>query len=234
MIWTLGTLLEHVQELVGEPAGGFYNLSSRKRQLNNTQREMVFNTRALQDHHTFNTVIDQVTYALPNDWLGFDKEQPFIKDVAGNQRPLEVKDMKWLDEVFPGWKDGGTQASKGTPQYISYRKVGEVLLWPIPNKIEEVTIPYIPDPDEMEDFDDAPFNGSVELNRYAQGLAYKVAAIFMMSRVPQLGDQYLRMAGFEEARMRASLQSNPQNPMQIRPESYKRRGRYAFRDREWR
>lgn len=220
--WTVKDLLDHVQELIGEPVGGYYNISTRLRQLNQAQREMVQDTRALTGKAEITTAVDQTTYYLPDDFLSYAKEQPYYEDTLNTTTKLKVVDTDWMDDIDPSWRDDRAAAS-GTPQYMVMTAAQEFVLYPVPNEVGTVHVPYVLDPDELADFNDEVFNGVTNMNRYAVGLAYKVAAMFIMPRVPQLGQQYLGMYQKELRQMRHDVRSNPQHQQSLRPKGYTRR-----------
>jgi len=220
--WTTEDLLNHVQELIGEPVGGYYNISTRLRQLNQAQREMVQDTRALTADVSIPTVVNQRTYYLPDDFLTYAKEQPYYVDTNNNSHKLQVVDVDWMDSIDPGWRDD-RQANYGKAQFMVMTGAQEFVLYPAVNEVGTITIPYVVDPDELEDFSDEVFNGVTNMNRYSVGLAYKVAAMYLMPRVPQLAQQYLSMYNVELRKMRHDIRSNPQHQQTLRPKGYTRR-----------
>lgn len=227
--WTVKDLLDHVQELVGEPVGGYYNISSRLRQLNQAQREMVQDTRALTETVSLTVVAQQSTYYLPDDFLTYGKEQPYFTE-GTNTHKLQVVDVDWMDQLDRGWRDT-TVSTSSTPQYMIMTGPQRFQLYPIPSTAGTLHIPYVVDPDELGDFSDEVFNGVTNMNRYSLGLAYKVAAMFMMPRAPQLGQQYLSMYNVELRKMRHDVRTNPQHAQTLRPRGYSRR---KYSDRSYR
>lgn len=225
MNWNLEDILEHIQELIGEPAGGYYNLSSRLRQINLAQRELCHETRAIQDVFDLSTITDQSTYGLPSNFLTYGKESPYLVETGGTTGAIKVVTPGWMDSAFPGWRAEGSQTTRGTPQYIVNRTSGEFTLHPTPGRVQTVRIPYVVDPDELVNLEDVPFNGISELNRFSLAIAYKVASAWFMPRAPDLGSRYNNLAKEQERLMRSAMQSNPQQPIQIRPTLYKNRGR---------
>jgi hypothetical protein len=69
------------------------------------------------------------------------------------------------------------------------------------------------------------FNGIENLNKYALALAYKVAAVHMLPRAPQLGQYYQSLYQKELRQMRHDIRVNPQRQARLRPVSYIRRYR---------
>ena len=222
--WTVRDLLDHVQELVGEPVGGYYNISTRLRQLNQAQREMVQDTRALTTNISLTTVSGQETYYLPDDFLTYAKEQPYYTSPTGTSTKLDVVDVDWMDNIDKGWRRPVTTFSGG-PKYVIMTGPQEIELHPVPGEGGTLTIPYVMDPYEMSDLNDEVFNGYTNMNRYSVGLAYKVAAMYMMPRAPQLAQQYLGMYNRELRQMRHDVRSNPQHPQTLRPRGYPRGNR---------
>lgn len=213
-------LLNHIQELVGEPVGGYYNISTRLKQLNQAQREMVQDTRALVNSINIAVDANQSTVYLPDDFLTYAKEQPYFTDSTADIHKLQVVDLDFMDETYPTWREG---TSVSTPMYLVMTGSQQVDLYPLSAEGGTLTVPYVVDPDELVDVDDEVFNGVTNLNRYAFGLAYKVAAMYMMPRAPQLGQQYLAMYNRELRQMRQDVRSNPQHTQTLRPKGYPRR-----------
>jgi hypothetical protein len=222
--WKTRDILDHIQDLVGEPVGGFYNLTTRLKQLNQAQRELVQDTRALTQEIQLPTELGLSRYYLPNDFLTFGKESPYFKDAFTTQK-LQVVDASWMDDMYPDWRDDRI-TTNGVPMYLVTTPAYEFTLFPTPNRQGDVVIPYVVDPHELQDMDDEVFNGNEVMNRYAPALAYKVAATYMMPRVPQLGQQYLAMYNRELREMRHNLRSSPQHKSGLRPKGYKRRVHY--------
>lgn len=223
MEWRVSDVLEHVQELVGEPAGSYYNMSSRLRQINHAQREMVEDARAIEEAVEIPMVVGQRTYDLPDNFLTYSKTQPFYREVAGNVYLLRVVDTGFMDITVPGWQKETTFTSTGKPQYMVMTGRQQFELYPVPNDPTAVVeVAYIVDPPELTDLDDEIFAGYTNLNRFAPAIALKVAATFMMPRAPQLGQQYLGQYNSELRKMRALVRSNPQHPQNLRPRQYPR------------
>jgi len=222
--WKVKDILNHIQELVGEPVGGFYNISTRLKQLNQAQRELVQDTRALAQTITIPLELGQSEYILPGDFLTFGKETPYFTDAITTQK-LQVVDVSWMDEMYPHWRANNV-VTAGLPTHLVATQGYQFTLYPEPNRPGSVVVPYIIDPDNLQEMDDDLFNGNDLMNRYAPALAYKVAATYMMPRVPQLGQQYLAMYNRELREMRHNLRSSPQHKSGVRPKGYKRRASY--------
>jgi hypothetical protein len=219
--WKVKDILDHIQDLVGEPVGSFYNISTRLKQLNQAQRELVQDTRALSRDAQIILQQGVSEYWLPEDFLTFGKEAPYFVDPLLSQK-LEVTDANWMDETHPNWRDPNL-ASNSLPMYLVATQGQQFTVYPTPNRPGVIVLPYVIDPDELEDLDDEVFNGHVMMNRYAPALAYKIASIYMMPRVPQLGQQYLAMYNRELREMRHNLRSSPQKKSGLRLKGYKRK-----------
>lgn len=217
---TVEDVLNHVQELVGEPVGGYYNISTRLKQLNQAQREMVQDTRALTASISIEVDANQSVVYLPDDFLTYAKEQPYFTDSTTDTHKLQVVDVDYMDSVYPSWREGDALSA---PTYLIMTGPQQVNLFPLPAIGGTLTVPYVADPDELNDVDDEVFNGVTNLNRYAFGLAYKVAAMYMLPRAPQLGQQYLAMYNRELRQMRQDVRTNPQHTQTLRPKGYPRR-----------
>jgi len=221
--WTVKDIMDHIQDLIGEPVGSFYNLNTRMKQLNQAQRELVLDTRALTGSASVATVVDQAKYSLPDDFLTYGKEQPYYTDSTTNAQKLQVVDVGWMDDELSSWRS--TTIASSTPKYLIDVGGMEFELYPIPKAVGTVTVPYIVAPTDLDELTDSVFNGIENLNKYALALAYKVAAVHMLPRAPQLGQYYQSLYQKELRQMRHDIRVNPQRQARLRPVSYIRRYR---------
>jgi hypothetical protein len=211
--WNAEKLLDHVQELLGEPVGGFYNIATRLDQLNQAQRELVYETRALEDLAQIPVVIGDAEYPLPADFLTFTSEAPYLVEASGNRSTLEVIDPSLLSARIPHWQDPQHQ---GTPMYLLLRNE-TLVVYPTPTSAGDLFVPYVVDPAELADMADEPFNGSTRLNRFAPALAYKTAFINAIGRAPQIAGAFQDLFERQERLMRHHVRSNPQHKPGVRP-----------------
>jgi hypothetical protein len=183
---------------------------------------MVQDTRALTRTEAIPIVAGQTHYFLPDDFLTYAKEQPYYEDVQGVTYKLRVMDVDWMDSTEPSWRGGSTASLLGTPRYLVMVGPQEFVLYPTAT-LGTLKVPYVVDPDELNDLNDEVFNGVTNMNRYSMGLAYKVAAMYLMPRIPQLAQQYLSMYNVELRKMRHDVRVNPQHSQSLRPVGYQRR-----------
>jgi hypothetical protein len=212
--WTVSTLLDMVQELLGEPVGGFYNISTRLQYMNQAQREMNEETRALTASSDISVTSGTRDYSVPADFQTFAQEAPFFKDLSGNRTRLNVVSPSDLDARFDHWQDDDVH--EGDPAYVLLRN-GTLPLHPTPDTSGTITLPYLVEPDELVDMDDVPFNGLSRYNRFSPALAYKVAFIQMIGRAPQVAAMFRDLYERELREMRHYVRTNPQNHLEIRP-----------------
>jgi len=220
--WTVQEIMDMVQELVGEPAGSYYNLSTRLKMLNSAQREMVRLVRAFRDTHDESITAGTAAYTYPADFFDFSKEQPYLTDSASTSYKLDVVDVDYMDRRFPGWRDSGTTDNRGTPKYMVMLDRENYQLYPVPDATYTLTIPHNIVPTELTDLDDTVFENVNLLDEWAPGLAYKVAATYMLPRAPQLAQQYQNMYEDTIKEMRWAMRTNPQHHLTIRPTGYER------------
>lgn len=211
---TVGDLLDTVQELLGEPVGGFYNISRRLSLMNQAQREMVEESRALVSTLEESVSSGTRTYNLPSDFLTFSQERPYFTDSGGDRSNLKVVTPSFLDQVNPHWQDDTRHS--GTPMYLVLEN-GTLTLHPNPDSSGTLTVPYIVDPTELADVDDVPFDGVTRLNRHAMGLAYYAAYIGAMGMSAQQAFAYKDMYEKELREMRHYVRTTPQNHLEVRP-----------------
>jgi hypothetical protein len=212
--WTVEGLLDHIQELLAEPVGGYYNISTRLAQLNQAQRELVMETRCLTASVSLPVVINVRDCPLPADFLSFEYEPPAFRDLAGNRTQLQVTDVGWLERTRPQWQEVALHT--GTPTHVLLRN-DTLTLYPTPTAPGLLILPYVVDPDELVGMDDVPFNGSLRLNRFAPALAYQVAFINTIGRAPQVADSFRGLYAQQERLMRHTVRSDPQRQPGIRP-----------------
>ena len=215
MIWTAANLLDMVQELVGEPIGGFYNISQRLSHLSQAQLELVEETDALLSDGTLSLVSGTASYDLPADFLRFGDRRPYTTSTGASepQYPLTVVPPSFMDSTAPGWREA---TSDGTPTCL-VQEGQAVFVWPTPDADYDLKFNYVAEPTALTDLSDVPFNARSDLNRYGPALAYKVAFLHTLPRAPQLAQVFEDMYVREERKMRHFLRSNPQKPQSISP-----------------
>ena len=212
--WNVETLLNHVQELLGEPVGSFYNISTRLDLMNQAQNTMNEETRAIVDRAEIATTIGERFYDLPEDFQTFDLESPLYVSITGQRIEPKVVDIGFLSTIRPQWQD--ETGHRGVPEFIVVRN-SQVMLYPTPVQPGTLHVPYVVFPEPLVDMEDVPFNGIPRLNRFATGLAYWVAFIQTLGRAPQLAGNYRQMYTEQERMLRHFTRTNPQKPQSIRP-----------------
>jgi hypothetical protein len=212
--WTVERLLDHVQEIMGEPVGGFYNISTRLDQMNQAQRELNDETRAIVGTTDITVVSGTRDYDLPADFLTFSTEQPYFVDSAGQYHAVEVTDVDLMARRYQRWQD--ESAHVGLPTHLVVRN-GTLTLYPTPNQGGTLTVPYVVEPTELAEMDDEPFNGLSHLNRFAPALAYKVAFVNAIGRAPQIAAMFQDLYERQERLMRHHVRSSPQHKPGVRP-----------------
>ena len=218
--WTVQEILDQIQELVGEPVGGYYNITTRLKLMNQAQREMVREARSLRDVVEIPIVANTTAYTFDADFLTYSKEQPYIKESTGNTRKLTVVDVDFMDRTIPGWRNSNN--ATGTPTHVIMIDNQSIELFPMPLTSSTLVVPYVPAPAELSDLDDTLFDGVPQLSEFALAVAYKVAGMYMLPRAPQLADQYLSSYGRLISEMRSAVNTNPQHHQYIRPTGYRR------------
>lgn len=214
-LWTVSKLLDHIQELIGEPVGGFYNISQRLTYLSQAQLELVDETVAIEENADIAITAGTSLYNLPSDFMRFGTRKPYFTEDGDTETAyqLTVVPAIHMDSIDPAWR---TAVHEGTPRYLVQE--GEtVFLYPEPDTDGTLSIRYIVTPTELVDLEQIPFDGREDLNRYAPALAYKVAFMYMLPRAPQLAQYFEDMYVREERKMRHFLRSNPQKTQSIYP-----------------
>lgn len=219
MTWDVEALLNHIQDLIGEPVGSFYNISTRLSQLSMAQRTLVEETRALVDVGSISLTTSTNEYSAPADFLTFDAQTPYLIE-SGDTTPIpvQVTTASLLDKTYPGWQD---TTQTGRPTRLVARN-GTFTMVPKPDASYTLYVPYIVEPTELTDLSDVPFNGELRLNRFAPALAYAVARTHMLSRAPQLAAMLEDMYNREERKMRHFVRTSPQHHQTILPPTYRR------------
>lgn len=215
---TAEELLDWVQDLVGEPIGGFYNISRRLALLSQAQNELVAETKAIQCTAVVPIVAGEPVIVLPSDFGQFGSIPPTIGDSI-----LEVVSPLELNLSKPDWV---TTNEVGTPTKLVARG-SDWLLVPTPDTNGELILTYVPVLADLEHMDDISFRGYPNLERFSPGIAYRVAAIIMLSRNPTLAGAYNDLYIQEERKMRHATRSNSQKGQRVFPAAG--RGYYATR-----
>ena len=205
--WNVRRLLDHVQELVGEMPGSFYNISTRLDLMNQAQRELNHETRALAAVQAIPVVQGTRGYTLAFDFLSPDQQAPYFETTAGAVSGVRVVNAAYMDRTLPGWQDASL--STGTPTHLIVRN-GGVTLYPTPDASGTLHLPYLVEPDPLERDEDVPFNGDSSLNRFAPALAYKVAFVVTLARAPTIASAFQDLYEKQERLMRHFVRSNPQ------------------------
>lgn len=219
MSWTASDLLDHIQELIAEPVGGFYNISSRLSQLNLAQRLLVEQTRALPTSGTIAVTAGTQDYSLPADFLTFAAQDCYLTESGSTTiTPLNVVTAAMLDRLIPGWQD---TTITSTPTYL-VQAGSSIKLVPMPDASYTLNLPYIKAPADMVELSDEPFDGDPNLNRHATALAYYVARTYMMARAPEIAQQFESLFRREQRMMRHYVRSNPQLHVGIDPLAQRR------------
>ena len=205
---TAEMLLDMVQEFLGEPVGGFYNISQRLAMLSQVQNEMVAETGAIQCTAAIPVSAGNPIVAVPSDFSQFGSLRPVYGDTT-----LEVVSPLELDISTPDWQ---TTTTSGTPTRLTMRG-SDIILSPTPELGGELIVTYIPVIEPFVEMDDVAFRGYPQLERFAVGLAYKVAAIISMPRNPTIASGYMDMYIQEERKMRHAARANAQKGLRIFP-----------------
>lgn len=217
MNWDAQTLLDYTQDLIGEGVGDFYNISTRLNMMNQAQEEMVEETRALTATTSLTTTSGTRTVALPDDFLTFSTEQPVYIDSSGTYYPLNLRDVSDIDRKYPNWQDNTEYpATSGPPTDVWLTNHETLNMMPLPDG-GTVNLTYVVEPTRLTGYTSTPFNGNERLNRFAIGLAQKVASTIMLPRNPQLAAIYQDMYIRELRKMRHHVRANPQRHPRINP-----------------
>ena len=211
-----------VQSLMGQPKGGFHNTYYRLMLMNQAQREMSEEARALNALATIPVSIRQDTYDFPDDFLTFAKQRPYVVDPPGanintdiaTTYPLIVQSPIKMDRMYPFWVDPDTPT---TPAFLIQLN-DQIRLYPTPDRGYDLKLPYLVDPDELtENPDSVPFNGVRYFNRFAVGIAYKTAELEITGRDARQGFVYSEMYRKELRAFRTHVRSNPQVKPELTP-----------------
>lgn len=213
---TAEMLLDLVQEFLGEPVGGFYNISQRLALLSQVQNEMVAETGAIQCTATILVEGGNPIVPTPSGFARLGNLRPVFNDTT-----LRVVPPLELDLLKPEWQ---TEDTNAVPEYITMRG-SDMILSPTPALNGTLIITYVPVLAPFSEMEDTAFNGYPNIERFAIGIAYKVAAIIATPRNPTVAQMYADMYVQEERKMRHATRSNPQKGQRIFPAAG--RGYYA-------
>ena len=180
MNWNLEKLMDYAQVMAGLPINGFYNIEYRRDIMNQAQREMVLEAKALFGIAAIDLSGRQGVVPLSDPLLEhylFPADQmPYVADSLGTHYTLEFRTPFEMDVLIPRWTEYSTDTRSfgGYPKYlINYQRTFRV--FPIPESPYTLHLPFVKAPDDMEFIEDTPFDGDRALNQYAVGLAHRAA-----------------------------------------------------------
>lgn len=246
-VWNVERLLAHVQRLVGEPEGAFYNIQSRLDDFNRTQEEIVVETRAITKYATLTTTDDNREVDLPTDFLMFAQTGLRYHDGSENYYPVEVVSAADIDDLYPQWKFsdqygtgsygagsyGDLNYNQEIPEHAWVTNQDTLNLLPLPGG-GDIEFEYVAAPTQLTDLDDEPFNGITALNRFSVALAFKAANIEMLPINPQYATVLNNMYIQEVKKLRDVLRRNPQTDNRIKPVKARRDSGLADAIHDWR
>lgn len=221
-MWCVEEINDRIQELIGEPVGGFYNISMRLKSISQARNEMLNETYAVQVRGSVAIEAGTDGDLFVGDFMRLGEDPVYFHGTGGTAYPLEVIATSKLEAIRPGWDH---HASSGIPQYLVQRG-SSFRLYPTPNQAGTLSFSYIPYPPDYEDMSDLVFGDWPELDVFAPGLAYRVASDIVRPRNAELGNQYYQMYVLEERKMRHYSRTNPQKPQMLQP-TVRWRKRYA-------
>ncbi len=211
---TASIILDLIQEAIGEPVGGFYNISTRLAHMNRAQNDMVREAGALSKSSTVPYIKGEGA-DLPPDFLDFGPQQSTV-DVSGRFYPLTSTSLADLQNLYPT----RFHPIDGTPEKM-YVLNDKVLLYPEASQVTTLNLSYVARPLPMETDADEPFNGGVQNEEAAWGIVYYVAAQLLRPRNPDLAAAYDREYRDALAQLRQTIQNTKQSGGSfIRPFGY--------------
>ena len=161
---------------------------------NEAQKDIVMTTNCLKcaSPYTFDTVVDQATYTLPDNILKIDYDGGVAYYDGDKTDRLDLVTRQWLDNYESSWRD----ASHDRPLY--YYMNNQVLgLYPKPDTAvtNGIIVYYIVKPTDLANDTDIPFNGNRMLDTYHIAIPYfmlwKIAEIERLEVAPYYQQQYL-------------------------------------------
>lgn len=219
MTWTADSLLSLVQELLGETAGDFYNISNRIALLNVGQNELIRDSRALVSSVEIPITGDD-SYDVPARFVTFGQIAPEYVSLDGTRHRIQVVDPMDLYSFEPGWRNPNSSYYGVVPKYL-YLEGGKLYLVPNPPSGGELFLSYVYLPNPMVMLDDQPFDGVAELQQYAPALAYFAAnALTMAKNLNQANVLYAIYAKMKATMISDHLR-NPQREIFLRPRGYR-------------
>lgn len=161
---------------------------------NEAQKDIVMTTNCLKcaTPYSFDTVIDQATYTLPDNILKIDYDGGTAYYDGTRTNRLDLVTRQYLDNYEGNWRD----ALKGTPlfYYMNNQLLG---LYPKPDTavVNGIIIYYIVKPTDLVNDTDIPFNSNRMLDTYHIAIPYfmlwKIAEIERLEIAPYYQQQYL-------------------------------------------
>lgn len=230
-MWTVETVLNKIQQLVGEPEGAFYNISSRMHDISRAQSEMVRESGALIKNvllsadsgfgsfsEAFDSAFesggtgDAANLRLPSDFVKLGGRQPVVL-VGTSHYPVEIVPSRVLDTLYPAWRVSSSLGN--TPQYAMIEN-NFLAPIPVPSEAFEIDVQYVYSP-ALTEFTQVPFDSRPDLNEFAQALAYRVASDILMIGAPETSAMLRQAYVGEINRMRHFTRTSPPKDYHIYP-----------------
>ena len=138
---TLAQLRTICLDWLDDPSGTYFTQSVLNTRLNLALQELQkrlisANKEWFLDCVKTNTVANQQAYALPTDFLEIIRLEWYEVGTSGTTMPNKIEAMTPNQRDLMG-------SALGDPAYYSMAKTN-IMLWPIPNRIVEVHLEYVP------------------------------------------------------------------------------------------
>ena len=227
-MWTVETVLNKIQQLIGEPEGSFYNIAQRLADVNKAHQEMIresgallkeFNATTSASFGSFSDAFSEAfaggtaaQFVLPNDFLKLGPRQPVALE-GSSSYPLEVVPNRYLDERFPAWQH--RNSLWGRPQFLLLEN-NVVLPYAVPAGPFSISMHYVYAP-PLPNFTDIPFDARPDLNEFSPGIAYRVVSYLLLFANPTAADYMRNLYRQEVNRMRHFTRTSPPKDYHIYP-----------------
>lgn len=213
MSWTYETILNKIQELVGDNVGSFYNISSRLSSILATEQAMLRESKAATFPYSIQVSAGDAELVFPSDFLSFGKHPPRFEQDNSRVFRLEVVSPVAAQGVRNYWL---TEGFSSEPVYL-VAGGGHFSLYPIPNRSGVLTFDYVKGPSQNPNLEDLPFHGRQDLNDFAQGIAYKTARDLLIMSAPTTAEYLGGLYREQVQLMRHYGRTDPQKDYHIYP-----------------
>lgn len=216
--------LDDIQILLGQPTGGFYNITDRIRLLNQAQNDFVRRTESLRSATSQALTEGVYSYSLPNDFLVLHRQPPYLISSTESFYLKWTVSAEFDDTLGEGWEYAVLNET-GTPEYC-WLLDDIIRIYPAPSAAiaadYTLQILYSKRPTAIQNNDTIGFfNNDRALSESTFALPYYAANKLLLASNPQQASFYWNIYLDEVRRVRGEQRRPAGKNVFIRPRGYR-------------